>query len=541
MPDTLEEADPRLATILRAYLEAQDAGAAPDRAELLARHPDFRAELEAFFEGAERVEACGRWLVPAPARSLAGETVAGYRIQEEIGRGGMGVVYKAVQPTLGRTVALKLLPGGDAGDTDRLLAEARSAARLDHPGIVPIFEVGSHDGRPFLAMAFVDGETLAARALRGPLPCREAARIVRDVALAVRHAHEHGVIHRDLKPANILVTPEGQPRVTDFGLAKRSGEATLSSDGQVLGTPAYMPPEFAAGEAIQAGPAADVYGLGAVFYTLLTGRAPFRGETVLETIRRVAYDEPVPPRETNPLVERPAEAICLRCLEKNPRHRYASAQALADDLGRYLADEVPHAEQLGWGDWLGRKLDRAIDFGHARAWSRLLGTVAIAHLIAGCGFYAVTRDGTSPWTFWIAFLSAALVTTWVPCFVGARMPRLDSREREILLFWFGISLGQVLLFANHCPPGGAFRPSEVDRFFASSSVLYGAMFFAQGRLYWGRLYVLGLASFAAAVAIMGAGPLAPLVYGAWQAVAFAVISRHLSRVARHHSQSRVPS
>ena len=121
------------------------------------------------------------------------------------------------------------------------------------------------------------------------------------------------------------------------------------------------------------------------------------------------------------------------------------------------------------------------------------------------------------------------------------MPRLDSREREILLFWFGISLGQVLLFANHCPPGGAFRPSEVDRFFASSSVLYGAMFFAQGRLYWGRLYVLGLASFAAALALMGAGPFAPLVYGAWQAVAFAVISRHLSRVARHHSQSRAPS
>ena len=189
MPDTLEEADPRLATILRAYLEAQDAGTAPDRAELLARHPDFREELEAFFEAAGHVEACRDWLVPAATPSLAGHAVAGYRIQEEIGRGGMGVVYKAVHPVLGRTVALKLLLGGDAGVTDRLLAEARSAARLDHPGIVPIFEVGSHDARPFLAMAFVAGETLAARALRGPLPCREAARIVRDVALAVQHAH----------------------------------------------------------------------------------------------------------------------------------------------------------------------------------------------------------------------------------------------------------------------------------------------------------------------------------------------------------------
>lgn len=541
MPDTLEETDPRLATILRAYLEAQDAGAAPDRAELLARHPDFRAELEAYFEGAGHVEACKHWLVPVAAPSLAGEAVAGYRIQEEIGRGGMGVVYKAVQPTLGRTVALKLLRGGDAGATDRLLAEARSAARLDHPGIVPIFEVGSHDGRPFLAMAFVAGETLAERALRGPLPCREAARIVQDVALAVQHAHEHGVIHRDLKPANVLVTPEGRPRVTDFGLAKRSGETTLSSGGEVLGTPAYMPPEFAAGEAVGAGPAADVYGLGAVFYTLLTGRAPFHGETVLETIRRVADDEPVPPRETNRGVERAAEAICLRCLEKHPRHRYDSAKALADDLGRYLADEVPLAEQLGWGDWLRRKLDRAIDFSHARAWSRLLGAVAVAHLMAGLGFYAVTRDATSPWVCWLAFLPASLATTWVPCLVGARMPRLDSREREILLFWFGISLGQVLLFANHCPPGGAFRPSEVDRFFASSSVLYGVMFFAQGRLYWGRLYALGLASFAAALALMVTGPFTPLVYGSWQAFAFAVISRHLHRVAQNQTQSSAPS
>jgi hypothetical protein len=539
MPDALEEADPRLATILRAYLEAQDAGAAPDRAELLARHPDFREELEAFFEAAGHVEACKHWLVPgAPAPSLAGDTVAGYRIQEEIGRGGMGVVDKAVQPTLGRTVALKLLRGGDAGVTDRLLAEARSAARLDHPGIVPIFEVGSHDGRPFLAMAFVAGETLAARALRGPLPCREAARIVREVALAVQHAHEQGVIHRDLKPANILVTPEGQPRVTDFGLAKRSGEATLSSGGEVLGTPAYMPPEFAAGEAADAGPAADVYGLGAVFYTLLTGRAPFRGETPLETIRRVAYDEPVPPRDTNPLVERPAEAICLRCLEKNPRHRYASAKELADDLGRYLADEVPHAEQPGWGDWLGRTLDRAIDFGRARAWSRLLGAAALAHLLAWLGYYLFTRGATSAPTFWCAFVAATAATAWLPCFVGARMPRLDSREREILLFWFGISVGQLLLFANHCPLSGEVHPDEVDRVFASASVLYGVMFFAQGRLYWGRLYLVGLASFAAAVAIMSAGPFAPLAHGAAQAAAFATLSGRLFHVSRTHARAR---
>jgi serine/threonine-protein kinase len=378
-------------------------------------------------------------------------------MQEEIGRGGMGVVYRARQPALGRTVALKLLRTEDAGTAGRLLAEARAATRLDHPGIVSIFEVGDHNGRPFLAMAFVAGETLAARALSGPLPCREAARIVRDVALAVQHAHEQGIIHRDLKPANILLTPDGQPKVTDFGLAKRSGEATLSSVGQVLGTPAYMPPEFAAGEAVQAGPAADVYGLGAVFYTLLTGRAPFHGETVLETIRRVASDEPVPPRETNRGVDRAAEAICLRCLEKHPRHRYDSAKALAEDLDRYLADEVPVAEQLRWGEWLRRKFDRAIEFGRARQWWRLLGATALARPVAWLGYYFVTRGAMSATTFWSAFVAATAATSWLPCFVGARMPRLDSREREILLFWFGISVGQLLLLANHCPLSGFTR------------------------------------------------------------------------------------
>jgi serine/threonine-protein kinase len=514
MSETGGDADGRLAAALREYLEAQDAGAAPSRVEWLSRHP---AE-------------------PPPAAAA----VAGYELREEIGRGGMGVVYKAVQPILGRTVALKLLRVGDPGVADRLLAEARAAARLDHPGIVPIFEVGSHDGRPFLAMAFVAGETLAARARRGPLPCREAARIVREVAAAVQHAHEQGVIHRDLKPANILLTPEGRPKVTDFGLAKRSGEATLSTDGQVLGTPAYMPPEFAAGQAVQAGPAADVYGVGAVFYALLTGRAPFHGETPLETIRRVAYDDPPPPRRTNPLVDRPAEAICLRCLEKDPRHRYASAAALADDLDRYLAGDVPVAEQLGWADWLRRKLDRAIDFGHARAWARLLAAAAAAHLAAGVGFYAVARGATAAWAFWVAFLAGMLATTWVPCLVGARMSRLESREREILIFWLATSLGQTVLFANHCPPGGAVSTAEVERFFASSSVLYGVMFFAQGGLYWGRLYVLGLASFAAAVALMTAGPFAPLVYGLAQAVTFAAISRHLGRVASRQSLLRGP-
>ena len=531
MPETIDDADPELAMILRGYLEAVDTGTAPDRDEWLAAQPGHRTELSEFFETVDRVEACKGWLLPKPvAEAMASDAIAGYRILDEIGRGGMGIVYKAVHPLLGRTVALKLLRADDRGTAERLIAEARAAARLDHPGIVPIYEVGNHGGRPFLAMAFVPGETLAILARRGALAGKEAARIVRDAALAVQHAHEQGIIHRDLKPANILITPEGRAKVTDFGLAKRSGEETLSANGQILGTPAYMPPEFAAGEAVHAGPTADVYGLGAVFYTLLAGRAPFSGETPLETIRRVAYEEPVPLRELNPKVDRAAEAICLRCLEKNPRHRYETAAALADDLNRYLADDVPLAERLGWRNRLRRKLQRAIDFGHARTWSHLLLATAVMFLVAHLGYFFICRGATAAGTFWSAFIATLVATTWLPCFLACRIPRLDSREREIVFFWLGLSLGQLVLFANHCPVRGEVVATDVDRVFASSCVLYGAMFFAQGRLYWGRLYQIGLACFAAAIAAMNAGSLAPLVFGAWQAVVFALIALHLHRV-----------
>jgi len=532
MTDGPDHADPGLAAALREYLEAEDAGRAGGVDELVTRHPEYRDELTAYFETADHVGGCAGWLSPPTGEVPAANAVAGYVIRGEIGRGGMGVVYEATHPLLDRTVALKLLRADESADAGELLREARAAARLDHPGIVPIFEVGEYGGRPFLAMAYVPGGTLAARVARGPLPCAEAARVVREVALAVQHAHERGVIHRDLKPANVLMTAEGRPMVADFGLAKRSGEVTLSAEGRVLGTPGYMPPEFAAGHSLDAGPAADVYGLGAILYALLTGRPPFRGDTPLETIRRVADDEPAPPRALNPRVERAVQAICLRCLEKDPRHRYGSARELAEDLDRYLNAEVPLAEQLGWGEWLGRKLDRAPDFRRARAWSRLLATAAAGFATAHVGFSLATGGATSGAAFWLAFLAALALSTWLPCLAAARMSRLDPRERGLIISWVGVSLGQVLLFAGRCPPGGDADPAQVDRFFADSAILYGVTFLAQAGPYWGRFYLFGVASFAAAVAVRAAGPAAPLVYGAWQAVTFALIARHLHRLAQ---------
>ncbi|MBY0461209.1 MAG: serine/threonine protein kinase, partial [Gemmataceae bacterium] len=343
--------DERVADALRGYLEAEDAGRRPDRAALFAAHPDLAADLATFFTESDELTRCAAWL-DGPVggsefRSLPWR-FAGYELLEEIGRGGMGVVYKARQLSLNRVVAVKLLRVDDPEAAKRLLAEARAAARLDHPGIVPVYEVGEYGGRPFLAMAYAPGGTLASRVSAGPVPPLEAARLMRDVARAVYHAHEQGVIHRDLKPGNILLQVAGQevegrkvdltdslradlpafrladlrPMVADFGLAKRSNEDTLTPAGGVLGTPAYMPPEFAAGRAVEAGPAADVYGLGATLYALLTGAPPFAAPTPVETLRRLAEEDPAPPGEVNPAVDAGLQAVCLKCLEKDPRHRY---------------------------------------------------------------------------------------------------------------------------------------------------------------------------------------------------------------------------
>jgi serine/threonine protein kinase len=506
---------------IREFLTAEDAGAGLAHDTVLAAHPECRDELTAYFETTARMARCRDWLLPE--RPPLPDTIPGFELESEIGRGGMGVVYRARQPHLGRTVALKLLRAEDAAIADRLLAEARAAARLDHPGIVPIFETGRAGGRLYLAMALVDGPTLAKQ---GRQPPRTAARIVRDAALAVQHAHEQGVIHRDLKPGNILLTSDGAPKVTDFGLAKRSGEATLSHDGQVLGTPAYMPPEFAAGAAVHAGPAADVYGLGAVLYFLLTGRAPFTGDTPLDTIRRVMDDDPVPPRTIDRGIHRSIEVVCLHCLEKEPAHRYATARALADDLDLYLDDEVPLAERLGWRGWLGRKLERAVDFPDARAWSRVCFATAATLMVVPPTVQLLF--GVAP--PWAAFAVTLLATAYIPCLAAATCLRLDHRARELLLFWLAVCLGQTLLLAVHTG----------SLLYAEWATLYGVMFFSQGRLYWGRLFALALFIFTLVPVLAAFPTAAPALYGTGLAVSFGMIAFRLRRIARPVSRTVNP-
>jgi serine/threonine protein kinase len=279
---------------------------------------------------------------------LASAAVPGYEVLELIGRGGMGVVYKARHVGLQRIVALKMiLHAAHARDAERarFLREARATASLRHPNIVQVYDVGEHDGCPYISLEFMEGGTLVEKLHHGPLEPAVAAGLLLQVAQGVQAAHQHGVIHRDLKPANILLTADGQARIGDFGLAKIQNSEVLTAPGVLMGTPQYMPPEQAAGHGANVGPAADIYALGAILYECLTGGPPFRGSMAV-LLHQLMHEDPVPPHRLQPTVPHDLEVICLKCLEKDPARRYADAAALAQDLQRFLDGQAITARPI---------------------------------------------------------------------------------------------------------------------------------------------------------------------------------------------------
>jgi TolB-like protein/Flp pilus assembly protein TadD len=281
---------------------------------------------------------------------LLGE-LGDYELLEEVGRGGQGVVFRARQKSLNRTIALKVISLGQwasKAHLKRFRLEAEAAARLEHPGIVPIHEVGERDGSCYFSMKFVEGGQLDEVVRREPMPIRRAAELIAKVARTVHYAHEHGILHRDIKPGNILLDAKGEPHLTDFGLARLvESESSVTQTLDVLGTPSYMAPEQAVGNNVGVSSATDVYGLGAVLYQLLTAQPPFAGGTTYETIKLLLDTEPRPPRLLNPKVDRDLSTICLKCLEKDPKRRYSSALALAEDLERWLKHEPIAARRVG--------------------------------------------------------------------------------------------------------------------------------------------------------------------------------------------------
>ncbi|MEQ8667734.1 MAG: protein kinase [Pirellulales bacterium] len=462
-----------LQSLIAEILDAESRGEAVDRDSLLAEYPDHTDSLREFFAISDLMKSAADVYSPtlppqssgptredptiAPTASPLGnptlpptdpgeddatllltegtsqksEPTVGdkvryfgdYELLEEIARGGMGVVYKARQMNLNRIVALKMILAGQfAGqdDVQRFYTEAEAAASLDHPGIVPIFEIGEHADQHYFSMGYVEGESLAEQVADGPLPPREAAQLVAKVCDAMAYAHERGVIHRDLKPANILIERSGQPRVTDFGLAKNTEtDSQLTGTGQILGTPAYMPPEQASSKGDEVGPLADVYSIGAVLYCLLTGRPPFQSASPMDTLLQVLDSNPIPVRQLVPTTPRDLETICAKCLSKDPAKRYASAKELSDDLNRFLANEPIEARPAGWVEraskWASKQPTIAAVLLSMPAW--MLGEpkigVGLLGLVAGFHLTFHFRWVRLPTIFVVSVIASMAIGGWI--------------------------------------------------------------------------------------------------------------------------------
>jgi tetratricopeptide (TPR) repeat protein len=339
-------------------------------------------QLETLFPSSDSTRASGPKSVELTTNR---PQIPGYEVQDVLGFGGMGVVYQAQHLALNRPVALKMVLAGayaTAPDRQRLLREAQAVATLHHPNIVTVFDVGECDGKPFFTMELVEGRNLAQRLAGTPQSARDAATLVATLADAVYSAHQAGLIHRDLKPANVLVTLDGTPKITDFGLARHvEGEGALTFTGALVGTPSYMAPEQARGHADALGPGVDIYSLGALLYEMLTGRPPFRAESALETQRQVIEEEPVSPSRLSSKIPRDLETICLKCLNKEPHRRYATAAALAEDLSRFLRGEPIHARPIGWIERVGKWVRRHTAATISAAASAILAATGLAMLV----------------------------------------------------------------------------------------------------------------------------------------------------------------
>ncbi len=404
--------DARVRDLLERLL---DSGASPE--EVCADDPALLTEVRRRWERLRKTEAEVEAIFPTshghPPRSITAAqslpSIKGYHIEGVLGRGGMGIVYRARHIRLNRPVAIKMLPLGPLASENELAAlqrEAEAVAALDHPFIVKVYDVGEIDGLAYFTMEFLDGGTLAHRLGGAPQPSRPAAEMAARLADAVHSAHRAGIVHRDLKPANILLSPDGAPKIVDFSLARRFGpRPTQTLTGARFGTPSYMAPEQAAGEAGAFCPAVDVYALGAVLYEMLTGRPPFKAESSSETLRQVVAEAPAPPSRLNCRVPRDLETIVLKCLEKSPQRRYESAAALADDLNRFLHDQPIRARPVGM-------------VGRAVRWTRRNPTLAalvctsvlLLAVAAGAGLrewnLAVVRHAEmSKWTQRLAFIT----------------------------------------------------------------------------------------------------------------------------------------
>lgn len=528
-----DDSGEELERILAEYVERTERGEGVDPADYLRRYPQHADELQSFFRN-------HHWLGESPSppsSSLCGQEIGPYRIESEIARGGMGVVYRARQAGLDRDVAIKLISSGVlASDEERrrFRIEAESAARLDHPGIISIHEIGSWNGHEYFSMALVDGPTLQRFvddqcADDRSVDQRRAAELVRDVARAVGYAHRHGIVHRDLKPDNILVNQDGRPLVTDFGLAKWHREGTmLTRTGQVLGTPHYMSPEQASGRT-EAGVPSDVYSLGAILYALLTGVPPHQGSSPAEVLRSVLQDEPSPPRRLRPELSRDLENICLKAIRYEPECRYRSADELADDLERFLCGETIQAASSGLIERVAREIGRDQHQDHFQRWHGTLLLLGVFIFTAHVMIFIALQMGVEPrLAYWIPRLTmfVLIFATIYRARDGSLSPR-SIAERPVWSIWLGYLC--ALAVVNMLLVIGDIRQAVL---FPLASALSGFAFVAMAGHIWGGSALCGVAFFLIAPLTTWFPSIAPLLFGSMYLIAIIAISQHYRRSAK---------
>jgi serine/threonine-protein kinase len=470
--------------------------------------------------------------------------IPGYEISQVLGQGGMGIVYKAQQQVPNRTVALKMLSSHaitGTGESQRFRTEVEATASLQHPNIVRVYEFGEVNCQLFYSMDYVDGPSLESRLADGPLGGKAAAGYLLPIAHAIQHAHEHGILHRDLKPSNILLDSHHRPHVTDFGLAKRLGlDSGPTCTGQILGTPSYMAPEQAAGSK-ELTQRTDVYGLGAVLYTMVTGRPPFQAESPLDTIIQVTEREPAPPRLLNPNIDRDLETICLKCLEKSPGDRYANAREVAADLERYLADEPIHARSVNLLDRVTRTLGRSFLDAEYHDWGTLLLYIGATILVCHSAVFVASWWDVPIWYRWITgavqFVLIGLL------FLRHRLGRLlptSASERQLWSIWIGylVAFATIAVISLQTADRRVFErllaglpPGSQLSLYPYSSVLAGLAFFVMGSHYWGGCYVIGLAFCVLAVLMPFDLAVAPLEFAVLWSVSLFTIGIRLRRLA----------
>jgi len=481
-----------------------------------ARAGDPQATMLSSSRGATVPPPVARPGVFVPGATPLPAVFGDYQLVEEIGRGGMGIVYRAVQQSLGRSVAVKMLLRRDlasTADLARFRSEAEAAARLDHPGIVPIFEVGEQDGLPFYSMRLIEGTTLAKRLAQGPLPPREAAVLMAKVADAVQAAHDRGVLHRDLKPSNILLDPAGEPLVSDFGLAKRLEDSdSVTHTGAILGTPCYMSPEQAAGSRGDVGPTSDVWSLGAILYQTTCGRPPFQATTPMDTLLAVLEADPPAPRSIAPAADRDLEMIALKSLQKPQDLRYASAAALAADLRAALAGEPIAARRGGIADVVARLFRETHHAVVLENWGLLWMWQKVVVLVLCCVTDVIAWQGVvSRWPYLV--LWGGGLALWAPIFWALRHRNgpVTSVERQIAHVWGGSMIASTLLFAIE-----QFLGLPVLKLSPVLALFAGLVFFVKAGILSGAFYIQAAALFATAL-VMCAVP-------AWQHVIFGLVS-----------------